>query len=235
MYEDRVGLYIREFPNGWAAYNHSGETQEITLPEVVTVVSSEVEGNTHTLPNLDGEIYLRAKPMNPADVNGDGAVNILDLVAVAQGLGTDKPEADVNGDGVVNVFDLVQVAGELGGGGAAPSAYSLDPTIISAADVARWLTEAQGLGVGDANFQRGIRFLEGLLAALTPKETTLWPNFPNPFNPETWIPYRLAREAEVAITIYDAKGTPVRRLTLGIQVAGHYAEAWKGSLLGRTE
>ena len=66
----------------------------------------------------------------------------------------------MNGDGVVNVFDLVQVAGALGGDGAAPSAYSLDPSIISAADVERWLAGAQGIGVGDANFQRGIRFLE---------------------------------------------------------------------------
>ena len=234
--EDIPGLYIREFTNGWAVYNRSGQVQEITLPELATGVASGVEGTTHSLPNYDGEMYLRVKPKNPADANGDGAVNILDLVVVAQGLGTGKPEADVNGDGVVNVFDLVFVAGEIGGGGAAPSAYSLDPTIISAADVARWLTEAQGLGVGDANFQRGIRFLEGLLAALTPKETTLLPNFPNPFNPETWIPYRLAREAEVAITIYDAKGTPVRRLTLGNQAAGHYTERGKAAYWdGRNE
>ena len=173
---------------------------------------------------------------NPADVNGDGVVNILDLLVVAQGLGSDKPEVDVNGDGVVNVFDLVFVAGAIGGGGAAPSAFSLDPSIISAADVERWLTDAQGLGVGDANFQRGIRFLEGLLSALTPKETTLLPNYPNPFNPETWIPYRLAREAEVAITIYDTKGSLVRRLALGNQAAGHYAERGKAAYWdGRNE
>ena len=173
---------------------------------------------------------------NPADVNGDGVVNILDLVVVAQVFGKDGLQGDVNGDGVVNVFDLVFVAGEIGGAAAAPSAYSLDPTIISAADVERWLALAQGIGIGDANFQRGIRFLEGLLAALTPKETTLLPNFPNPFNPETWIPYRLVREAEVAITIYDAKGTPVRRLTLGNQVAGHYTERGKAAYWdGRNE
>ena len=106
------GLYIREFTNGWAVYNHSGESQEITLPEVVTSVSSEVEGITHTIPNLDGEIYLRAKPINPADVNGDGVVNILDLTLVAQSFGTDKKGIDVNGDGVVNVFDLVFVANQ---------------------------------------------------------------------------------------------------------------------------
>ena len=112
LYQETEGLYIREFTNGWAAYNHSGEMQEITLPELVTGVASGVEGTTHTLPNLDGEMYLRVKPVNTADVNGDGVVNILDLVAVAQGLGTDNPEADVNGDGVVNVFDLVFVANE---------------------------------------------------------------------------------------------------------------------------
>ena len=173
---------------------------------------------------------------NPADVNRDGAVNIFDLVAVAQGFGRDKPEADVNGDGVVNVFDLVQVAGAIGGGGAAPSAYSPELSIISAADVEKWLAQAQGFGVDDANFQRGIRFLRGLLAALTPKETTLLPNYPNPFNPETWIPYHLAREAEVAITIYDTKGTPVRRLALGNQAAGYYAERGKAAYWdGRNE
>ena len=173
---------------------------------------------------------------NPADVNGDGAVNILDLVVVAQGLGTDKPEADVNRDGVVNVLDLVQVAGVIGGGAAAPSADSLDLSIISAAEVERWLAQAQGLGVGDANLQRGIRFLEQLLTALTPKETTLLPNYPNPFNPETWIPYRLGRGAEVAITIYDTKGTLVRRLALGNQSAGYYAERGKAAYWdGRNE
>ena len=173
---------------------------------------------------------------NPADVNGDGVVNILDLVVVAQGLGTDKPEADVNKDGVVNVFDLVQVAGALEGDGAAPSAYSLDLSMISAGDVERWLALVQGSDIGDANLQPGIRFLRQLLAVLTPKETTLLPNYPNPFNPETWIAYHLAQEAEVAITIYDTKGTLVRRLALGNQAAGHYAERGKAAYWdGRNE
>ncbi len=236
LYQEAEGLYIREFTNGWAVYNHSGETQEITLPEEAKGVASGLMNTRHTLPNLDGEMYLRVKPKNPADVNEDGVVNILDLVVVAQGLGTDKKGVDVNGDGVVNILDLVQVAGALGGGGAAPSASSLDPSMISAADVASWLAHAQGLDVGDANLQRGIRFLQQLLAALTPKKTTLLPNYPNPFNPETWIPYNLAREAEVAITIYDTKGTLVRRLALGNQAAGYYAARGKAAFWdGRNE
>ena len=112
LYDNRDGLYMREYTNGWAVYNHSGEAQIITLPEEVQGVASGVVNSEHPLPNLDGEMYLRVKPKNPADVNGDGVVNIFDLTIVAQGFGTDKPEADVNGDGVVNVFDLVFVANQ---------------------------------------------------------------------------------------------------------------------------
>ena len=139
------------------------------------------------------------------DVNDDGVVNIFDLVQVAANFAElGENNADVNGDGVVDILDLVQVAGAIGGADAAPSARSLDLSSIRAADVAGWLTQVQGLDIGDMDFQRGIRFLEQLLAALTPKGTTLLPNYPNPFNPETWIPYQLAQGAEVEIAIYDA-------------------------------
>ena len=104
------GLYMREFTNGWAVYNHSGEPQAVTLPEEVQGVSSGWVGTQHVLPDLDGEIYLQIKPPNPADVNGDGMVNILDLTIVAQGFGTNSLEADINGDGFVNILDLVFVA-----------------------------------------------------------------------------------------------------------------------------
>ena len=67
-----------------------------------------MNNTVHTLPDLDGEIYLKAETDPTADVNGDGAVNILDLVAVANAFGKDAP--DVNGDGVVNILDLVAVA-----------------------------------------------------------------------------------------------------------------------------
>ena len=61
----------------------------------------------HTIPDLDGEIYLK-RTTDRHDVNEDGIVNILDLVAVANGFGKNSP--DVNADGVVNVLDLVAVA-----------------------------------------------------------------------------------------------------------------------------
>ena len=113
LYEDREGLFIREFTNGWAVYNRSGKAQQIQLIESTTGVASSITGVSHILPDLDGEIYLKV-PIVAADLNGDGVVNILDLVIVAGAFGVEKPSnADVNGDGVVNILDLVVVANAL--------------------------------------------------------------------------------------------------------------------------
>ncbi len=64
--------------------------------------------------------------------------------------------------------------------------------------------------------------------------TELLPNYPNPFNPETWIPYRLAKDADVTLTIYDVRGNVVRQFNLGHQRAGSYetkaqAVYWDGT------
>ena len=106
LYENHNGLYIREYTNGWAVYNRSGKAQEISLPMQTTGVASRITSKTHTIPDLDGEMYLKTDIH--ADVNGDGVVNIQDLVIVANGFG--KAEPDLNGDGVVNIQDLVIVA-----------------------------------------------------------------------------------------------------------------------------
>ncbi|MDE0685872.1 MAG: putative glycoside hydrolase [Candidatus Poribacteria bacterium] len=107
--EEIEGLFIREFTNGWAVYNRSGKAQEIELPQEVSGWSSGGENQRrHTLADLDGEIYLKAETPPTADVNGDGVVNIQDLVIVANALGEAAP--DLNSDGVVNIQDLVIVA-----------------------------------------------------------------------------------------------------------------------------
>ena len=66
-----------------------------------------------------------------------------------------------------------------------------------------------------------------------PEQTALLHNYPNPFNPETWIPYHLSEPAEVTLTIYGIDGRVVRRLDLGHQDAGYYqsksrAAYWDG-------
>ncbi len=108
LYENREGLFIREFTNGWAVYNRSGTEQEIQLPMQATGVESGITSITHTLPDLDGEMYLKQETGAFADVNGDDVINIQDLVIVANAFG--KAEPDLNGDGVVNIQDLVIVA-----------------------------------------------------------------------------------------------------------------------------
>ncbi len=70
-------------------------------------------------------------------------------------------------------------------------------------------------------------------AALPTAETAVLANYPNPFNPETWIPYQLAQDSEVFIRIYDAGGVVVRTLALGHRFAGDYtgrsrAAYWDG-------
>ncbi len=164
------------------------------------------------------------------DVNRDGRVSILDLILVAQQLGRSVPPnspVDINGDGVVNIFDLSLVAQGIGGA-AAPAARGIDSAAIEA-----WIALARLQDDGSIAFRQAIANLEVLLASMIPSETALLPNYPNPFNPETWIPYQLAVPAEVTLTIYDMNGGTVRRLEVAHQAAGTYqnrsrAAYWDG-------
>ena len=175
------------------------------------------------------------KPDITADVNDDGVVNVQDLVLVSSRLEeVGENAADVNGDGVVNIQDLVLVAGELGGAAAAPSAlHGTSEMLPARVTVEQWLAAAYRLPRLDVRLQRGIDWLERLLSALPPEETALLANYPNPFNPETWIPYQLAEPAEVTLRIYAVNGALVRTLALGYQPAGVYrirsrAAYWNG-------
>ena len=174
------------------------------------------------------------------DVNGDGQVSVLDLILVAQNFGeaaSRNSRTDVNRDGVVSILDLIIVAQHLGESTASASPSSifamdgieeLDPVMIQA-----WIERAQLEDDGSIAFQQGIENLQRLLASLIPKQTALLPNYPNPFNPETWIPYQLANPGVVVISIYDTRGTIVRQLELGYQNQGYYtsksrAAYWDG-------
>ena len=187
------------------------------------VLLSDSEGSGVS-PQVSGG-QVTAPPTLEGDVNGDGVVNIQDLVLVASKLGqTGQNTADVNADAIVDIRDLVKVAGALGNIAAAPSLHPQLLETLMARDVQQWLSQAQHLNLTDATSQRGIHFLEQLLTALIPKESALLPNYPNPFNPETWIPYQLVKSADVTLTIYAVDGQAVRTLFLGHQFAGTYQD-----------
>ena len=183
----------------------------------------------------NGQIVERLKLTG--DINDDGVVNIQDLVLVAGQFGqSGQNSADVNKDGVVNIQDLVLVAGAFGNTAAAPALRSQALAMLTPTDVQGWLAQARGLALTDAQSQRGIIFLEQLLSVLIPKETALLPNYPNPFNPETWIPYRLAKNAFVTVTIYDQRGRVVRDIAVGHRIAAVYQSRSKAIYWdGRTE
>ena len=156
------------------------------------------------------------------DVNRDGVISILDLILVAQQLGRRVPAGspvDINGDGVVSILDLIRVAQGIAGSPAAPAAVAKS---VDAAMIEAWIAHARLEDDGSVAFKQGIENLQNLLASLIPEETALLRNYPNPFNPETWIPYQLAESAEVTLTIYDMNGQLVQRLEVGHQAAGMY-------------
>ena len=188
------------------------------------------------------EIRITVEEGLPAgDVNRDGVVSILDLILVAQQLGkrvTAGSAVDINGDGVVSILDLIRVAQGIAGSPAAPPTPLLaggkgGVESADAATIEAWIAQARLEDDGSLAFKQGIENLQNLLASLIPEETLLLRNYPNPFNPETWMPYQLAESTEVTLTIYDMNGQVVRRLALGHQAAGMYrsrsrAAYWDG-------
>ena len=173
------------------------------------------------------------------DVNEDGRVNILDLILIAQDFGKTAPlysRTDVNGDGNINILDLILVAQHFGESttGAAPTTIAIENVKgLDPATVQAWIKQARAEDDGSIAFQKGIANLERLLASIIPQGTALLPNYPNPFNPETWMPYQLTEPVEVTLTISAVNGTIVRTLVLGLMSAGIYqsrsrAAYWDG-------
>lgn len=219
------------FSNVSTAEASEGDGTLATITFKVISRSASTISLSATLSNSDGEklpyIIISGKVIEPPwDVNGDGSVDILDLSFVAARFGQeDQTEADVNRDGVVDIKDLITVASGMGREADAPAARTHNrQKTPTRATVQQWLEQAQHLNLTDPTSQKGILFLEYLLTILTPAETALLPNYPNPFNPETWIPYQLAQPTDVNVSIYTIDGTMIRTLDLGHQPSGLYQD-----------
>ena len=207
----------------------SGGETKVTLQnfEFGTITGENLPAGPHQI-----RIAVEGR-LATGDVNRDGRVSILDLILIAQELGrrvSAGTPVDLNRDGVVSILDLILAAQAIGNTIAPAAPVALNPDFIGttragsadAATIEAWIAQARLEDDGSHPFKQGIENLEKLLASLIPKETALLANYPNPFNPETWIPYQLAESAEVTLTIYDMNGQLVRRLVIGYQAAGMY-------------
>jgi hypothetical protein len=180
------------------------------------------------------------------DINRDYVVNVLDLVIVASDFGTKvtdepRPNPDVNRDGVVNVADLVAVGTHIGesyssvlGAPVLLEPYSHD-TAVSDHDLLVLLKVLECIGRNNLD-EPGLRRIESIIGELAKpgvRQTCLLPNYPNPFNPDTWIPFQLSEQTPARISIHDIKGNLVKILDLGNLEPGRYvskdrAAYWDG-------
>ena len=204
-------------------------TNQPVLLELVTDPAQEGSGGSDCDWVFWADLHIAATP-NP-DANLDGQINVLDLIVVASSFNEQPPSnplADTNKDGVVNIFDLVFVVEHLSQNAAAPTQLALIESIPSSAkDVIaaqRALSALEAMPDKSPNVKIAIELLRHYLsiADQNVRETKLLPNYPNPFNPETWIPYQLSEAATVTVKIYDVTGSLVRTIEVGHKSVGYY-------------
>ena len=203
-----------------------GSPGEIVLSNSITAPTATTTPTTTRAPTTASNKY---------DVNSDGTVDNTDASLVIDALGTSNARYDVNGDGAVNFLDVVLVFDNRDAGVAGA------PTIVgnlklSAAQI-DVIEEQIDLLIATSDRSPAamwtLIYLQQLLVTARPEKTQLFANYPNPFNPETWIPYELATDTYVKITIYNTQGVVIRTLQFGHQSAGYYtgrdrAAYWDG-------
>ena len=260
--EPVTGFAISDIQSDTSLYastlSQNTDASEYTL---TITLNNSAYGNTltlsvvaHAVSNLEGAVQVKKTTVNipvlqfaPWDVNEDGNVDATDTALVTAAIGQSgtsivNSRTDVNGDDTVDAADLLLVTGNLDAAdGAAPITLGgivnlVDATALESLDRDVLQAQLQILRAesdGSVKYRNAIALLEAFLAATRPEETVLLANYPNPFNPETWLPYHLADASNVRITIYDTRGVVVRRLDLGHQREGYYtsrsrAAYWDG-------
>ena len=176
-----------------------------TIPENTERLTLEVSdlGNKNCDHFVFGspKLYYATQPriqetakQNITDVNSDGKTDILDLITVALDYGK-------------SVNDKINLNSDINGDG-----------VVNRDDILLILDAIDG----------DTHLAPSLLAEIESGEffnqSKLLPNYPNPSNPETWIPYYLAKPADVKLNIYAVNGTLVRTLLLGYQLPSYYRD-----------
>ncbi len=161
--------------------------------------------------------------INSANLDGTGVTELRSILAAPSGIAVDTARsklywtnasgriqsANLNGSGIKNVVDGLGSPGEI------VVSNNITETLAAGAPTA--------VGLKRNRIQEQIN-LQQILMTTRPEKTQLLANYPNPFNPETWIPYELATDTHVTITIYNTQGVVIRTLQFGHQSAGYYTE-----------
>ena len=229
----------------YTATDAAGQTAALTFTMTVTGAGGldvNADGQVNVLDLILVAVFYGTRGDGlPADVNADGIVNVQDFAAVAAGvdaaggLPLQAVEAALLA-AAAQAGDIEAIAGAPTGFGNRHQRAWLRN--IAYRNVTAALTDVRHFAARDVRLGQGVALLVELLQLLKeinaiPETTVLLPNYPNPFNPETWIPYHLAMDADVTVAIYNVQGDVVRQLMLGHQAAGVYegrgrAAYWNG-------
>ena len=208
-----------------------GAPFDINLPIQITNGSIDDDLTTLTIPSGSVEsspvtVTRTADTTDPVTVNLGTLPSPPNAVSGPQHQGYKLVKSD---DLPLTVLETVSAAPSLNG-------VLIDPTVLRTLEptaLERLLEDLIAENNGSLQYTQAIAVVESILDAMRPEKTQLLVNYPNPFNPETWIPYHLAKPANVQIVIYDTRGRVVRRLDLGYCRAGYYtsksrAAHWDG-------
>ena len=185
--------------------DHPGLTLDITIPAVA---------NDNAPVFSDGDSTTRSVAENT-----DSGTNIGSVVAA-----TDKDTEDTLtyhlGGTDADSFRIVKSSGQLQTNAELDAETKSTYTVKVAVSDGKGGTDSITVTINVTDVASAAPSLE--TSPVIPNNTALLTNFPNPFNPETWVPYQLAKPAKVTLTIYNMRGVVVRTIVLGHKAAGVY-------------
>jgi uncharacterized repeat protein (TIGR02543 family) len=163
------------------------------------------------------------------DLDKSGRIDVTDLVLIGNYLGKsantiNKQELDINNDGKIDIQDVVMI-GKRFGTIYSPNAPSDDIWNIDEKYLLVLVKIYNYMNYNSSDVPEFIdvkELIRKLISSIKVTQTKVYNNFPNPFNPGTWIPYQLAKDSDVIIRIYDIKGRLVKTMELGYRKAGAY-------------
>lgn len=213
------------------------------LYNLVDVHNTAIDIDVHVSWDVDENGTIAVKDAHLILVHIAEHPNADDRIETSSSGRAKRSRFDVNFDGAVDSTDFNKTNSNLGkdaiveAAAAAPAVALLpDISVLKGLDsvaLEGYLETLRAESDGSLRYLNAIALLEQLLLETRPEKTALLANYPNPFNPETWIPYQLANPSTVEITIYNTQGAVVRHLDLGHQPAGYYtsrsqAAYWDG-------